>query len=86
MRRILHGCFNRAPFKESLTVQDGHKRLAVKSYSQAGEDGGDTMRHIRVPNIVAIPFDNSRECNYTLSELGQADPKCVGCNWRRSPT
>lgn len=24
-------------------------------------------------------------CQYTLSALGQVDPRCTGCKWRRAP-
>lgn len=26
---------------------------------------------------------NSRDCQYTHTTLGAADPGCVGCSWRR---
>jgi hypothetical protein len=29
-----------------------------------------------------IPHVLSRDCCYTHSDLGQADPKCAGCCWR----
>lgn len=36
----------------------------------------------KVPGGQAIPFRNSNDCQYTTSDLGQADPKCNGCKWR----
>lgn len=32
---------------------------------------------------VVIPFRNSFDCNYTTTDLGQADPRCTGCSWRQ---
>lgn len=81
MHRIVYGCFNRQPFKQSVTVQDGYKRLTVTSYK--GSDG-QALHNIRVPAMVSVPFDNSPDCKYTESALGQADPKCLGCNWRKT--
>jgi hypothetical protein len=33
--------------------------------------------------MIAIPFTMTTDCQYTLSELGQKDEKCVGCKWRK---
>lgn len=35
---------------------------------------------------VIIPFKNTVDCQYTLSNLGQKDEKCVGCNRKRLTT
>lgn len=32
--------------------------------------------------VVKLPFRNSTDCQYTLSDLGQADKGCDGCKWR----
>ena len=34
---------------------------------------------------VIVPFRMERECQFTLSELGQADTRCTGCTWRKEP-
>jgi hypothetical protein len=61
-----YGCFNRAPFRESMPVQAGW-------YC----DG-----HTRTPRMQPSPFRMARECQFTLTELGQTDPKCDGCKWK----
>lgn len=30
----------------------------------------------------SFPFRMATDCQYTLSELGQADQSCQGCRWR----
>lgn len=32
--------------------------------------------------VTRVPFRNSPDCNYTHTDLGQADPGCVGCKHR----
>lgn len=34
---------------------------------------------------VEIPFRMARDCQYTLSVLGQKDQRCAGCRWRVEP-
>lgn len=29
-----------------------------------------------------IPFKMSRMCEYTKTDLGQVDARCIGCKWR----
>lgn len=29
-----------------------------------------------------IPNRFKKDCQYTLTDLGQADPGCLGCSWR----
>jgi hypothetical protein len=60
----VNGCHNRAPYKETVEVQDGWT--------------SDQTRR-----MVTIPFPMTTDCQYTLSELGQKDEKCVGCKWRK---
>lgn len=38
----------------------------------------------RAPKMEAIPFRSSRECVYSTSDLGRADPSCRGCSWNQS--
>lgn len=30
-------------------------------------------------------FRMAYDCQYTMTELGQADPRCAGCKWRQIP-
>lgn len=62
-------CFNRPPFRETFHAQDGwfHR------------EGADT----RLPKIVNIPFRMSKQCEYSLSDLGKADAGCAGCEWKQ---
>jgi len=30
--------------------------------------------------VTVVPFRNSPTCNYKLTDLGKADPKCDGCS------
>lgn len=61
-----YACHNRAPFQPKLPVQDGWFM-----------DG-----FTRTPRMVAVPFRMSALCNYTHTELGQADGRCTGCRHR----
>ena len=36
-----------------------------------------------MPDGHSFPFRMAMDCQYTLSDLGQKDPRCVGCKWRR---
>ena len=58
-----HGCFNRAPLKSRVMVQDGW------------DQSGDT----RTPRMVIIPDPMTKTCNYTTTQLGQIDASCNGC-------
>lgn len=44
----MNGCFNRAPFKESMKVQDGWI------------DYGNS----RMPRMIDVPFRMSKDCEY----------------------
>ncbi len=35
--------------------------------------------------VTSWPFRMASDCQYTLSDLGQADKACHGCCWRREP-
>lgn len=32
--------------------------------------------------VASFPFRMAMDCQYTLSDLGQADHRCHGCRWR----
>lgn len=35
-------------------------------------------------NMRPLPDPMTKDCQYTHTRLGQADPKCAGCKWRAS--
>lgn len=71
-----YGCFNRADYKANVTMQAGWNAAMTDL---------NTKRESRYPIMVKVPFRMSPRCEYTAtSELGQADPKCIGCS-RRAP-
>jgi hypothetical protein len=61
-----NGCFNRAPYTPVIPVQDGWFM-----------DG-----YTRTPRMVPMPFRMEPGCQFTHSDLGQADKRCTGCTWR----
>lgn len=61
-----HGCYNRAPFKNTVMVQDGY------------ESGRTPKGAIRIPHMVEIPDPMSRDCKYDMRDT---DPSCMGCKW-----
>lgn len=61
-----YACHNRPPFRSSTPMQAGWFMDGVS----------------RVPRMVAVPFRMSPDCNYTRTELGQADGRCTGCRHR----
>lgn len=64
---MTYACHNRAPYARVLPAQSGWYL------------DGTT----RTPRMVAMPFRMSEECNFTTTELGQADKGCAGCKWRK---
>ena len=40
---------------------------------------------VAMPDGHSFPFRMAMDCQYTLSALGQVDPRCTGCKWRRAP-
>ena len=62
-----NGCHNRPPLKEWVTVQSGH--YATDNFT----------RH---DCMVTIPDPMTKPCQYTLTDLGQTDPGCIGCSWK----
>lgn len=65
---MTYGCHNRKPLRDRRWVQDGWE---VRGRS-------------REPKVITIPDPMTKDCQYTHTELGQADPKCAGCKWRAS--
>lgn len=68
---MTYGCHNRDEYKKTLTVQNGFMR---HSYNFG--------RSFEVPNKVEVPFRMTKECQYTKTDLGHKDEKCIGCRWR----
>lgn len=67
-----NGCHNRAAFKEYMWVQDGWTHSAQATS--------------RLPAMVHVPFRMAPPCQYTLTDLGQHDPRCRECSWRKELT
>jgi hypothetical protein len=63
---VTYGCKDRATYLSSIPVADGYFM-----------DG-----YTRAPRMVPMPFRMAPTCNYTNTELGQADKSCTGCKWR----
>ncbi len=66
MSQRRNGCFNRPPFRTVMPAQDGWYL------------DGTT----RTPRLVAIAHRMAQECQYTHTDLGQADAGCAGCKHR----
>jgi len=69
---MTYGCHNRKPYRAVQPVLDGYIATNVAD------------RFAVMPEVKTIPFRMSLECNYTHTELGQGDPKCAGCSWRKA--
>lgn len=63
-----NGCFNRPPFAPTQTIG---RELVL-------QDGALVSRPVEIPNFSAA----NPSCQYTKSDLGQADKGCHGCGWR----
>lgn len=61
-----YGCFNRPPFRTVMPVQDGWYLDGVT----------------RTPRLVAMRHRMQPDCQYTHTELGQADAGCTDCKHR----
>lgn len=71
----MNACFNRAPFKPEMTVQDGYTHRAVQV--------GELLAVERTPRLVDVPFRMSQACEYSTDDMvGKKDAGCIGCRWR----
>lgn len=61
-----YGCFDRAPYVASHRVPDGQWC-----------DG-----HALTTKATSIKTTGTRKCQFTLSPLGQVDPRCADCGWK----
>lgn len=62
-----YACHNRPPYRQHMKVADGH-----------WDDGVQ-----RIHKLTSVPFRMNPTCQYTLSQLGQADQRCTGCQWKK---
>lgn len=67
-----HGCYNRAPYQSTVTVQDGHYPGTINT------DG--TLP--ATPKFRVIENPMTKECQYTRSQKTNGDPRCEGCTWK----
>lgn len=65
-----YACHNRPAFRSILPMQAGYY---VDGYT-------------RTPRLVPVPFRMSPACQYTHTQLGQADARCSGCRHRVNPS
>ena len=63
---MTYGCHNRNEYTAAVVVQDGWMM----------------ENSLLSPRMVFSPFRMERDCQYTKTALGQADPKCQGCKHR----
>lgn len=63
-----YGCHNRPAFRAGYIVQSGH-------YMSGRE---------RVDKMDWVPHTMTKDCQYTLSDLGRKDKQCEGCKWKRT--
>ena len=61
-----YGCWNRAPLQPVVVVQTGWMMRSPKDIT-------------RSPRMTQVPDPMTKDCQYTLSDLGRTDPGCVGC-------
>lgn len=71
---MAYGCFGRKPFRETFQAQDGWTSATLTP---------DIVPSTRKPQMVTIPFRMSKQCEYSLTELGKADKGCVDCEWKQ---
>lgn len=68
----MHGCHNRAPYKETREIQDGWV------YGEVGSKQLPVTT--RYPRMKVIAYRNSMECQYT--KMVPEDNDCSGCRWQ----
>lgn len=67
---MTYGCHNREPLRLLVTVQHGWAEDATRGHLS------------RRPVMTTISDPMTKTCQYTLTDLGQRDPKCLGCKHR----
>ena len=70
---MTYGCHNRAPFKET-----------VETVSVEAVPMGGMFEARQITGVVTRSWPNvfTKDCQYRKTDLGKADPGCVGCKWR----
>ena len=63
---MTYGCHNRRDYRPHYFVQDGW-----------WHDGWE-----RTAKLAQVPFVMAESCQYTKTDLGQADEHCQGCKHR----
>jgi hypothetical protein len=71
-----YGCHNRPPLGQAREVQDGHRRVAMATM-------GGGCEGVNIPRLKTVPHRMTSECQY-VPPAGRIDPKCDGCNWRKT--
>jgi len=69
---MTYGCHNHAPHKDTFQT------VSVEAVPMGGMFDGMTTAVVtrEWPNVF------TRDCRYRKTDLGKADPGCVGCKWR----
>lgn len=62
----MNGCHNRAPFASATVLE-------------TAPGWNYTTGKATPPTRVVIPHRMAKDCQYTLTELGQSDKGCDGC-------
>ena len=65
-----YGCHNRSDYAPYHMAQDGYTSSKPDSDS-------------RLPKMVKVPHVMTRDCQYTLTELGKVDSKCNHCKHKK---
>ena len=70
---MTYGCYNRAPFKDTVET------VSVEPVRTHG-----TFESSWAVGVVTRSWPNvfTKHCHYRETEIGKADPGCVGCKWR----
>lgn len=85
-----YGCFNREPFRESLTVQDGWDDdsigvcafviQAILHFLRLPITLDCFNQQARIARLKTIPFRNSMDCQFSKDT---PDTRCAGCKWNQ---
>lgn len=62
-----------------------HNRPELGQVPRPVQDGWYMDGTTRAPRMVAVSHAMTKDCQYTHSEAGRADPGCEGCRWRATP-
>lgn len=82
MRAEPYGCHNRELKSENVVRQ---VVVTTQAYRTSARPRDTVTETVFSSKVVAVPFRNTTDCQYTLSGLGRIDPGCHGCKWRKEP-